>query len=72
MRFSQPVYQEDSQAVMDYIAYLKDYYKTQVAHPGSDAKWPNIQIDRYIELSIANDLSVFLMKTLLQFSLSIR
>ena len=47
------MYQEDSH-VMEYI-YLKDYYKTQFAHPGSDGKWPNIQIDRYIELSVAKD-----------------
>ena len=62
------VYQEDS-LVMDYIAYLKDYYKTQFAHPGSDGKWPNIQIDRYIELSIAKDCQ-FSHENALQFSLS--
>ena len=62
------VYQEDSH-VMDYIAYLKDYYKTQFAHPGSDGKWPNIQIDRYIELSIAKDCQ-FSHDNAVQFSLS--
>ena len=62
------MYQEDSH-VMDYIAYLKDYYKTQFAHPGSDGKWPNIQIDRYIELSIAKDCQ-FSHENALQFSLS--
>ena len=62
------VYQEDSH-VMDYIAYLKEYYKTQFAHPGSDGKWPNIQIDRYIELSIAKDCQ-FSRENALQFSLS--
>ena len=62
------VYQEDSH-VMDYIAYLKDYYKTQFAHPGSDGKWPNIQIDRYIELSVAKDCQ-FSGENAVQFSLS--
>ena len=62
------VYQEDSH-VMDYIAYLKDYYKTQFAHPGSDGKWPNIQIDRYIELSVAKDCQ-FSHDNAVQFSLS--
>ena len=62
------VYQEDSH-VMDYIAYLKEYYKTQFAHPGSDGKWPNIQIDRYIELSIAKDCQ-FSHDNAVQFSLS--
>ena len=62
------VYQEDSH-VMDYIAYLKCYYKTQFAHPGSDGKWPNIQIDRYIELSVAKDCQ-FSHDNAVQFSLS--
>ena len=62
------MYQEDSH-VMDYIAYLKCYYKTQFAHPGSDGKWPNIQIDRYIELSVAKDCQ-FSHENALQFSLS--
>ena len=62
------VYQEDSH-VMDYITYLKCYYKTQFAHPGSDGKWPNIQIDRYIELSVAKDCR-FSRENALQFSLS--
>ena len=62
------VYQEDSH-VMDYIAYLKEYYKTQFAHPGSDGKWPNIQIDRYIELSVAKDCQ-FSRENAVQFSLS--
>ena len=62
------VYQEDSH-VMDYITYLKEYYKTQFAHPGSDGKWPNIQIDRYIELSVAKDCQ-FSRENALQFSLS--
>ena len=62
------VYQEDSH-VMDYIAYLKCYYKAQFTHPGSDEKWPNIQIDRYIELSIAKDCQ-FSRENALQFSLS--
>ena len=62
------VYQEDSH-VMDYIAYLKEYYKTQFAHPGSDGKWPNIQIDRYIELSVAKDCQ-FSRQNAVQFSLS--
>ena len=62
------VYQEDSH-VMDYIAYLKCYYKTQFAHPGSDGKWPNIQIDRYIELSVAKDCQ-FSRENAVQFSLS--
>ena len=62
------VYQEDSH-VMDYITYLKDYYKTQFAHPGSDGKWPSIQIDRYIELSVAKDCQ-FSHDNAVQFSLS--
>ena len=62
------VYQEDSH-VMDYITYLKCYYKTQFAHPGSDGKWPNIQIDRYIELSVAKDCR-FSRENAVQFSLS--
>ena len=62
------VYQEDSH-VMDYIAYLKCYYKAQFTHPGSDEKWPNIQIYRYIELSIAKDCQ-FSRENALQFSLS--
>ena len=62
------VYQEDSH-VLDYIAYLKEYYKTQFAHPGSDGKWPNIQIDRYIELSVAKDCQ-FSRQNAVQFSLS--
>ena len=62
------MYQEDSH-VMDYITYLKDYYKTQFAHPGSDGKWPNIQIDRYIELSVAKDCQ-FSGENAVQFSLS--
>ena len=62
------VYQEDSH-VMDYIAYLKCYYKAQFTHPGSDGKWPNIQIYRYIELSIAKDCQ-FSRENVLQFSLS--
>ena len=62
------VYQEDSH-VMDYITYLKDYYKTQFAHPGNDGKWPNIQIDRYIELSVAKDCQ-FSRENALRFSLS--
>ena len=62
------VYQEDSH-VMDYITYLKCYYKTQFAHPGSDGKWPNIQIDRYIELSVANDCQ-FSHENAVQFSLT--
>ena len=32
------VYQEDSH-VMDYITYLKDYYKTQFAHPFQLWEW---------------------------------
>ena len=62
------VYQEDSH-VMDYITYLKEYYKTQFTHPGSDGKWPNIQIDRYIELSVAKDCQ-FSRENAVQFSLS--
>ena len=61
------VYHEDH--VLEYIAYLKDYYTTQLAHPGSDGKWPNIQINRYIELSIANNCS-FSHENAVQFSLS--
>ena len=61
------VYHEDH--VLDYIAYLKDYYTTQLAHPGGDGKWPNIQINRYIELSIANNCS-FSHENAVQFSLS--
>ena len=55
--------------VLDYIAYLKDYYTTQLAHPGGDGKWPNIQINRYIELSVANNCS-FSHENAVQFSLS--
>ena len=62
------MYQEDSH-VMNYITYLKCYYKTQFAHPGSDGKWPNIQIDRYIELSVANDCQ-FSHENAVQFSLT--
>ena len=62
------VYQEDSH-VMNYIAYLKCYYKAQFTHPGSDEKWLNIQIYRYIELSIAKDCQ-FSHENALQFSLS--
>ena len=61
------VYHEDH--VLEYIEYLKDYYTTQLAHPGSDGKWPNIQINRYIELSIANNCS-FSRENAVQFSLS--
>ena len=61
------VYHEDH--VLDYIAYLKDYYTTQLAHPGGDGKWPNIQINRFIELSVAKNCS-FSHENAVQFSLS--
>ena len=67
---SQECYHELEPTVTEqYAAYLKSYYIAKFAHPGSDGKWPNIEIDRYVELTITKDCS-FSHENAVQFSLS--
>ena len=52
--------------VLKYIKYFKNCYK---GPPEIDDKWPNIQIDRYSQLLIANNCQLSL-ENAFQFSLS--